>query len=134
VLDDRKDAGLAQPGGERQPVRGSGVRVRAERAGADRVTGVLRAQLGFSGLVLTDSLSAGAVSAAGYSVPRAAVAALAAGADMVLYTATPASVAGLTQQTVDALVAAVNAGVLPRNRLQDAVQHILNAKHVSLCG
>jgi len=60
------------------------------------ITGVLRGRLGFSGLVLTDSLSAGAVSGAGYSVPRAAVAALGAGADMVLYNATPDAVASLT--------------------------------------
>jgi beta-N-acetylhexosaminidase len=38
-------------------------------------TGVLRNRLGFSGLVLTDSLSAVALGAAGYSVPRASVAA-----------------------------------------------------------
>ncbi|MGZ4507245.1 MAG: glycoside hydrolase family 3 N-terminal domain-containing protein [Blastococcus sp.] len=97
------------------------------------IGGVLRGRLGFSGLVLTDSLSAGAVSAAGYSVPRAAVAALAAGADMVLYTATAASVAGLTRQTVDAVTAAVASGRLPRSRLQGAVLHVLAAKHVALC-
>ncbi len=97
------------------------------------ITGVLRGQLRFGGLVLTDSLSAGAISAAGYSVPRAAVAALAAGADMVLFTATAAGVAGLTGQTVDAVVAAVAAGTLSRARLQDAVAHVLAAKGVDLC-
>jgi beta-N-acetylhexosaminidase len=54
------------------------------------ITTVLCKRLGFSGLVVTDSLSAGALRAAGYSVPRASVHALAAGADMVLYTAMPA--------------------------------------------
>jgi beta-N-acetylhexosaminidase len=98
------------------------------------ISGVLRGQLGFSGLVLTDSLTAGAVSAAGYTVPSATVAAVAAGADMVIFSAAPAAVGGLTQQTVDAVVTAVNSGALPRSRLQDAVQHVLTAKHVNVCG
>ena len=51
------------------------------------ITGVLRDQLGFQGLVITDSLSAGALADIGYSVPKAVVAAVAAGADMVLFTA-----------------------------------------------
>jgi beta-N-acetylhexosaminidase len=97
------------------------------------ITTVLRGQLGFGGLVLTDSLSAGAISAAGYSVPSATVAALRAGADMVLFNASSSSVASVTAQTVDAVVAAVAAGTLSRARLQDAVGHILAAKGVNLC-
>ena len=67
------------------------------------ITEVLREQLGFSGLVITDSLSAGALSAIGYSVPEATVAAIEAGADMVLFAADPGSVASLTSETVAAL-------------------------------
>ena len=62
------------------------------------ITGELRDQLGFQGLVMTDSLSAGALVDIGYTVPKAVVAAIAAGADMVLYTAAAASVASLTTQ------------------------------------
>jgi beta-N-acetylhexosaminidase len=98
------------------------------------ITQVLRQQLGFSGLVLTDSLSAGALSDAGYSVPAASVSALAAGADMVLYNADPKTVASLTDQTVLAITAAVGSGKLTRSRLENAVQHILYAKHIDLCG
>lgn len=96
-------------------------------------TRLLRTRLGFHGLVLTDSLSAPALSAAGYSVPAASVAALAAGADMVLYNAPTSSVSSLTGQIVAAIRAAVISGRLPRPRLQNAVQHILKAKHISLC-
>lgn len=97
------------------------------------MTTVLRDQLGFQGLVMTDSLSAGALVDIGYSVPRAVVAAIEAGADMVLYTAATAQVAPLTVATAAALVAAVSAGTLARTRLVSAVEHILSAKRIDLC-
>ncbi len=97
------------------------------------ITGELRDQLGYQGLVMTNSLSAGALVDIGYTVPRAVVAAITAGADMVLYTAAAASVASLTNSTVAALVAAVGAGTLDRSRLEGAVAHILAVKNVSLC-
>jgi beta-N-acetylhexosaminidase len=97
------------------------------------MTTVLRDQLGFHGLVMTDSLSAGALVDIGYSVPRAVVAAITAGADMVLYTAATAQVASLTSATATALVAAVNAGTLTRGRLVSAVANILSVKRVNLC-
>ena len=94
---------------------------------------ILRNQLGFHGLVITDSLSAGALAHIGYTVPRAVVAAISAGADMVLYTAAAAQVASLTNATAAALVAAVSAGTLDRGRLVSAVANVLAAKHVDLC-
>jgi beta-N-acetylhexosaminidase len=97
------------------------------------INGVLRGRLGFQGLVITDSLSAVALSAAGYSIPRAAVAALSAGADMVLFNADTGSVASLTAQTAAAIVSAVNAGSLSRDALQNAVARVLSAKGVTLC-
>ncbi len=97
------------------------------------ITGLLRDQLGYQGLVITDSLSAVALSAAGYTVPRATVAALQAGADMVLYYADPPAVASLTSEIVSAVVVAVVAGELARSRLVSAVTHILTVKHVNLC-
>lgn len=96
-------------------------------------TTVLRQQLGFSGLVITDSLSGAAISAAGYAVPAAAVKALQAGADMVLYNATPTTVGPLTRQIAQAITTAVRSGTLTRARLEDAVLHVLTAKHVDLC-
>lgn len=98
------------------------------------VRGVLRRQLGFRGLVITDSLSAGAIRDAGYAVPRASVRALQAGADMILFNADPASVGEVAGATVRAVVAAVRAGDLPRSRLRSAVVHVLEAKQARLCG
>lgn len=98
------------------------------------ITGVLRNRLGFGGLVLTDTLSAVSVSAAGYSVAAAAAAALAAGADMVLFNGDAAAVPSLASQTVQRIVDAVSSGALSRSRLEDAVLHVLATKRVSLCG
>jgi beta-N-acetylhexosaminidase len=98
------------------------------------IGGLLRGRLGFHGLVLTDSLSAVSVRAAGYQVPRAAVRALASGADMVLYDATAGAVAGLTRRTVSAILFAVRSGTLTRSRLRNAVLHVLRVKNVTLCG
>lgn len=95
---------------------------------------VLRTQLGFAGLVLTDSLSANALSAIGYSVPAAAVAALKAGADMVLFNADASHVAQMTSATLNAITAAVSRGDLSHSELIDAVSHVLTAKNVDLCG
>ena len=97
------------------------------------VTGLLRDQLGYGGLVITDSLSVVSLSAIGYSVERATVAAIEAGADMVLFNADPGTVASVTDDTVSAVVSAVRAGKLGLARLVSAVTHILDAKHISLC-
>jgi beta-N-acetylhexosaminidase len=105
---------------------------------------LLRTQLGFTGLVITDSLSAGAITAAGYTVPRAAVAAIEAGADLVLFgsTLTPADtallspphVAATQHAIINALAAAVDAGDLTSARIDEAVTHVLIATGVTICG
>jgi beta-N-acetylhexosaminidase len=95
------------------------------------ITGLLRHQLGFQGLVLTDSLSALAVQDAGYSVPQAAARAIEAGADMVLFDSPDPEVT--TNEVIASIAAAVTSGRLPAARLDDAVQHVLKAKNVSLC-
>jgi beta-N-acetylhexosaminidase len=98
------------------------------------VTDVLRDQLGFHGLVVTDSLSARALVAAGYPVPRAVAWAIGAGADLTLFDASPGDVPATTRGAVDAVVDAVTTGQLPRSRLVDAVAHVLAAKGVDPCG
>jgi len=95
------------------------------------ITGLLRHQLGFRGLVLTDTLSALAVQDAGYDVPRAAVQAIGAGADMVLFNSADP---GVTSNTViSAIATAVSAHQLPVTRLDDAVLHVLAAKKATPC-
>ncbi len=96
------------------------------------ITGVLRGQLGFHGLVLTDSLSAAAIQDAGYGIPRAAVRAIEAGADMVTFDASdpPAT----TSEIITSLVSAVRSGQLPVARLDSAVRHVLQVKGRPVCG
>jgi beta-N-acetylhexosaminidase len=95
------------------------------------ITGVLRRQLVFGGLVLTDSLSARAVADAGYSVPRAAALSIEAGADMVLFDS--ATAVTTTHEVIASIVSAVKSGQLSVARLDTAVQHVLAAKKISLC-
>jgi len=107
------------------------------------IGGLLRSQLGFSGLVITDSLSAGAVAEAGFGVPAAAAAAVRAGADMVLFgsTLTPAATAALAPaamaSTLRAAVAAIDGAVadgsISYSRLDAAVEEVLAAKGADLC-
>lgn len=97
---------------------------------------LLRAQLGFHGLVITDSLSAQSIRNAGYDLTRAAPAALAAGADLLLYGAnslTPATEQAGFDQMVTGVEGAVRSGTLPLSRLQDAVRHILAVKGLDGC-
>jgi beta-N-acetylhexosaminidase len=96
------------------------------------VVNELKGRLGFHGLVLTDALDAKAISAAGYSVPQAAVAALRAGSDMVMFDLSP-DIPGQTSATATAITNAVANGSLSRARLIDAAGAVLAAQHVDLC-
>jgi len=97
------------------------------------VTTVLRDELGFTGLVMTDSVSAGALTDIGDPVPVAAVAALAAGDDLVLFGTGVDDDPRLTDRAVAAITAAVRSGALPRRTLVDAADHVLAAKGIDLC-
>lgn len=95
------------------------------------VQGLLRKQLGFHGLVMTDSLSAGAIADSGLSVPTASVESIKAGVDMVMFNALHPN--ALAKAVVQQLVVATKQGTLPITRLNNAVTHVLLAKKVSLC-
>jgi beta-N-acetylhexosaminidase len=107
------------------------------------INGLLRHDLDFAGLVLTDSLSAGAISQAGYQLPEAAVAAISAGGDMILFGSTltgaetlrlsPSNLSATISLIVGAIAAATAKGTIPVARLDSAVLHVLTTKHVQLC-
>jgi beta-N-acetylhexosaminidase len=95
---------------------------------------VLRNQLHFTGLTMTDSLSAGAIGAAHLSVERASVDAVEAGADIVLYGIPPKGSAftiahDITQQIFNA----VASHALSRATIIAAVSQVLAAKDVDAC-
>jgi beta-N-acetylhexosaminidase len=92
------------------------------------IDGLLRKQLGFSGLVISDSLTAVSISASGYSLPVAALAAIRAGTDEVLFNALPNQIASYNSAIVNALVSAVSSKRLSRLRLVQAALHAQSAK------
>ena len=84
------------------------------------LTGLLRDELGFKGLVITDALGMGGI-VNGFGAGEAAVRALEAGADTLLMPADP-------DAAIKAVVAAVSSGRLSRQRIQESVAKILAAK------
>lgn len=84
------------------------------------VTDVLRGELGFDGLIVTDSMAMGAITE-NYTAGEAALAALEAGVDLLLMPA------GLTE-AFDAVVEAVESGRWPESELDARVERILAAK------
>jgi len=84
------------------------------------LTGVLRDQLGFKGIVITDALEMGGI-AKGFSVGDASVRAVKAGADVLLMPRDPVA-------AIDAVVAAVKRGEIDRKRIQASVRRLLAAK------
>lgn len=84
------------------------------------VTDLLRQEMGFDGVIITDALDMGAVSVH-YSAGEAAVRAIQAGVDMLLM---PAD----TQAAYDAVLAAVRSGEIPEAQLDASVARILALK------
>lgn len=86
------------------------------------LTGLLREELGFDGLIVTDGMEMQAISAT-YGIERGSVLAIAAGADAICVGGGLAD-----EETVlrlrDALVTAVRSGELPEERLADAAARV----------
>jgi beta-N-acetylhexosaminidase len=87
------------------------------------VTRLLRDELGFQGVAITDDLADPAITSA-YSVPDAAVEALQAGADLVFISGP----VGDQQAAYAAVLAAARRGDIPRRRLSAALLRALEAK------
>ena len=87
------------------------------------VNGLLRDQLGFRGVTITDSLS-GTAKARGIPVSTLALQAAIAGTDMILVTGSEAS----TEATYESMLAAARAGSIQRTRLQASYDRIMALK------
>jgi beta-N-acetylhexosaminidase len=98
------------------------------------VRGVIRGQLGFRGLVVTDSLTSGAFFDAHIPLTSAVVRAVGAGDDLVLFS-TPAGMTplGVANQVSAALEAAVANGRLSRDTVLAAATRVLRAKGDTVC-
>lgn len=86
----------------------------------DMVTGVLRRELQFNGVIITDALNMGAISA-NYSSGEAAVMAIEAGVDMLLM---PADF----HSSYEAVLGAVREGRISEERINESVLRIIRMK------
>jgi beta-N-acetylhexosaminidase len=84
------------------------------------LTGLLRGELGFQGLVITDALDMGGI-VKGFPAGDAAVRAIEAGADALLMPSDP-------EAAIRAVVAAVEKGRIKRARIEESVVKVLAAK------
>lgn len=88
------------------------------------VTGLLREEMGFDGLIITDALDMDAIDTV-YSYPQAAVQAIKAGVDLVIaaHVSLEAEAAG-----IQAVIDAVKSGTISEERINESVRRILDAK------
>ncbi|WP_328861699.1 glycoside hydrolase family 3 protein [Streptomyces sp. NBC_00306] len=86
------------------------------------LTGLLREELGFQGLIVTDGMEMNAI-ASTYGIERGSVLAIAAGADAICVGGGLAD-EGTVLRLRDALVTAVRDGELPEERLADAAARV----------
>jgi len=84
------------------------------------LTGLLRKELGYQGLIVTDAMEMGGITVR-YAPGEAAVRAVAAGADCVLMSPVP-------DAAFEALQGAVKSGRISKERLDESVRRILRAK------
>ena len=94
------------------------------------VQALLREELNFDGIILSDDLEMKAVSAQ-YAVPDSAVEAIRAGCDAVLVCSGDIDLQG---RTLEALVRAVESGAIPAARIDDAFQRLRSTKRRFLGG
>lgn len=94
------------------------------------VQALLRDELHYDGVILSDDLEMKAVSAR-YSVPDAAVEAIRAGCDAVLVCSGDIDLQG---RTLEALVRAVESGTIPATRSDDAFRRLRRVKERFLTG
>ena len=85
--------------------------------------GILREELGFDGVVVTDDLAMAGASGGG-TPERAAVEAVGAGADLLVVSSPPQQQA----DAYDAVVAAVESGEIPEERVQASVRRLIEVK------
>ena len=87
------------------------------------ITDLLKGELGFSGIVITDALNMGAVTEE-YSPGEAALTAINAGADMLLM---PEDLS----EAKEAIISAVSEGKIAEERIDESVEKILRAKGIN---
>lgn len=88
------------------------------------VQGILRDEMGFQGVIMTDSLTMDALTAY-YTEGPAAALAIEAGCDLLMGASTPADVATM----VEGIKQAISSGALTWNRINESVRRVLMMKY-----
>lgn len=88
------------------------------------VTGILRDELGFSGVIVTDSLTMEGITAF-YPESQSAALAIEAGDDLLMGASTPQDVASMIQ----GIKQAITSGAISMSRIDDSVRRILTLKY-----
>jgi beta-N-acetylhexosaminidase len=88
------------------------------------VTGILRDDLGFQGVIMTDSLTMEGITAY-YTEAQAAAVAVEAGSDLLMGATTPADVASM----IAGIKQAIASGEISQQRIDDSVRRILMLKY-----
>ena len=88
------------------------------------VTGILRNELGFQGVIMTDSLTMEGITAY-YTEAQAAAVAVEAGSDVLMGATTPADVASM----ILGIKQAIDSGEISQQRIDDSVHRILMLKY-----
>lgn len=100
-----------------------------ERPGtlSPNILGMLRNEMGFSGIIVTDSMGMGALEK-GWGMIRAAIEAFNAGADILLFGADRGHLEDEHPMVFKAILEACRSGVISETRLDESVERILKAK------
>ncbi len=93
----------------------------------DAIEGMLRREIGYQGVVITDDLDMGAIRR-NYKLEDAAVLAIAAGNDMILVSNTSRPDPGLPERLLASIRGAVLDGTIPRRRIEEAFARITKLK------
>lgn len=92
------------------------------------LTGMLREQLGFKGIIITDDMQMKAISDY-YGLEQALVLAINAGADMFIFGNQLSDTPQDPAQLIDIIEANVKSGQISRQRIEDAYERIVAFKH-----
>lgn len=88
------------------------------------VTDILKGELGFKGCITTDALGMGGI-VSRFAVKDAAIGALNAGCDLLLLR----DEGGIVEEVVPAVIEAVKKGIIPEERIDDALTRSLGVKY-----
>jgi len=87
------------------------------------ITEILRNKYGFDGIVITDDMQMGALTES-FKIPEAAIKAVVAGNDILIYSGEPEEQA----QAYNAIISAVKNGIISEERINESILRILTLK------